>query len=83
MSENNVKKPVGRRTMGGPRPMGGPGALMPGEKAKDFKGTMKKLLSYLGRYKITIIIVFTVSFRTPHNNPLELLDIGYFGIFLN
>jgi len=27
---------------------GGPGALMPGEKSKDFKGTMKKLIAYLG-----------------------------------
>ena len=64
MSDNNVKKPVspaGRRPAGGPRPMGGPGALMPGEKAKDFKGTMKKLLSYLGKYKITIIIVFVFA----------------------
>jgi len=64
VSDNNVKKPVspaGRRPAGGPRPMGGPGALMPGEKAKDFKGTMKKLLSYLGKYKITIIIVFVFA----------------------
>lgn len=29
----------------------GPGA--PVEKAKDFKGTMKKLLQYLGAYKIS------------------------------
>ena len=29
----------------------------PGEKAKDFKGTLKKLLKYLGKYKIAIIIV--------------------------
>ena len=29
---------------------GGPGAnMMPGEKAKDFKGTMGKLISYLGK----------------------------------
>lgn len=40
------------------RPMGGPGALMPGEKAKDFKGTMKKFLGYLGSYKWTILVVF-------------------------
>lgn len=43
--------------MGG-RPMGGPGALMPGEKAKDFKGTMRKLLSYLGNHKWTVLVVF-------------------------
>nr|WP_288722428.1 ABC transporter ATP-binding protein [uncultured Sellimonas sp.] len=33
------------------RPMGA------GEKAKDFKGTMKKLLKYIGRYKIAIVFV--------------------------
>lgn len=33
------------------------GAHMSGEKAKDFKGTFKKLLSYLGRYKIAILLV--------------------------
>ncbi len=36
----------------------GPGAgMMPGEKAKDFKGTFRKLLGYLGRYKIGILAV--------------------------
>lgn len=29
----------------------------PGEKAKDFKGTMRKLLAYIGSYKIAIIFV--------------------------
>ena len=28
-----------------------------GEKAKDFKGTSKKLLKYLGKYKISIAVV--------------------------
>ena len=32
-------------------PMGG------GEKAKDFKGTLRQLLRYMGRYKIGIIVV--------------------------
>ena len=37
---------------------GGPGAgMMPGEKAKDFKGTFRKLLGYMGRYKIGICFV--------------------------
>jgi len=31
--------------------------MMKGEKARDFKGTMRKLLQYLGSYKITILIV--------------------------
>ena len=39
-------------------PMGGRNRVaMPGEKAKDFKGTFKKLLKYLGKYKIAIAIV--------------------------
>ena len=39
----------------------GPGA--PVEKAKDFKGMMKKLLQYLGAYKISIVavIIFAIG----------------------
>ena len=39
-------------------PMGGHGMRGAGEKAKDFKGTMKKLASYLKPYTLSIIIVF-------------------------
>ncbi|MEG0590829.1 MAG: ABC transporter ATP-binding protein, partial [Lachnospiraceae bacterium] len=36
----------------------GPGGhMMPGEKAKDFKGTMKTLLKYISRFKISILFV--------------------------
>ncbi len=46
--------------MGGP--MGGPpGMLMGGEKARDFGGTMRKLLKELRPYRITIIIVFVFA----------------------
>ncbi|MEY8299037.1 ABC transporter ATP-binding protein [Emergencia timonensis] len=39
-------------------PMGGPGAgMMPGEKAKDFRGSFKKLLAYIGKYKFAILVV--------------------------
>ncbi len=42
----------------GPGPGHGPhGPMMAGEKAKDFKGTMKKLMGYMGRYKIGIVLV--------------------------
>ncbi len=38
------------------RPMKhGPG--MPVEKAKDFKGSVKKLIKYMGRYKIAVFVV--------------------------
>ena len=33
------------------------GPMGPGEKAKDFKGTIKKLLKYLGKYKIALVFV--------------------------
>ena len=42
-----------------PGPMGGPGKGQTLEKAKDFKGTTKKLIkNYLSKYKIGLIIVF-------------------------
>ena len=37
------------------KPHGGP--MAPVEKAKDFKGSIKKLVKYIGRYKIAVIIV--------------------------
>ena len=44
----------------GPRgPMGG--GMMPGEKAKDFKGYFRKLLSYIGKYKIGIVAVMILA----------------------
>ncbi|MGI5893379.1 MAG: ABC transporter ATP-binding protein [Candidatus Merdivicinus sp.] len=39
----------------------GPGGMMPGEKAKDFKGTMKKLISYLKKYLPSIILVLVCA----------------------
>lgn len=43
-----------RRGPGGHGPMG---AMMGGEKAKDFKGSFKKLLAYIGRYKFAVLAV--------------------------
>lgn len=43
-----------------PRRMGpghGPGGIAPGEKAKNFRGTVRKLLQYMGRYKIGVFVV--------------------------
>ncbi len=39
-------------------PMGGHRMRAAGEKAKDFKGTMSTLISYLAKYKISILVVF-------------------------
>ena len=45
-----------RRPMRGHGPMGR--GMMPGEKAKDFKGSVGKLLNYMGSYKIALVFVF-------------------------
>ena len=50
MSDQKRPAPMRRGPMGH-GPMGG------GEKAKDFKGTLRQLLRYMGRYKIGIIVV--------------------------
>lgn len=52
---------MARRGMrhGGPMGHGGPG--MAGEKAKDFKGTMKKLMGYLSEFKAAIIFVMVFA----------------------
>jgi ATP-binding cassette subfamily B multidrug efflux pump len=42
----------GRGPMGG-----GPMAMMKGEKPRDFRGTMAKLIQYLGQYRIPILVV--------------------------
>ncbi len=47
-------KPARRMGSGG---HGGPPGMMPGEKAKDFKGSMKKLIQRLSKYKFRFIIV--------------------------
>ena len=55
MSNNQTaNKPPKMRGHG---PMGGPGGRGPAEKAKDVKGTTKKLGQRLSSYKIAIIIV--------------------------
>ncbi len=40
---------------------GGPAGMMPGEKAQDFKGTMGKLMRYLGRYLPAIIVCIVLA----------------------
>ncbi|MBU0511825.1 MAG: ABC transporter ATP-binding protein/permease [Chloroflexi bacterium] len=52
------RKPAGGLMRGrGPMGHGGPMAMMKGDKARDFKGTMRQLIEYLGSYKVAILIV--------------------------
>jgi ATP-binding cassette subfamily B multidrug efflux pump len=42
--------------------MGGPGGMfMPGSKAKDFSGTMRKLVEYLGRHRAALIASMLIA----------------------
>lgn len=49
-TEKTVRRPARRGPMGH-------GPVGSGEKAKNFKGTVKKLLHYMGRYRIAVIAV--------------------------
>ena len=42
-------------------PHGGPGRWANVEKPRDFKGTLAKMLAYLGRYRIALVIVFILA----------------------
>ena len=54
-----------RRRRGGPGGRGGGhgpmGAMLSGEKPKDFKAALRKLLHYLGSFKIVIIAVMVIA----------------------
>ena len=66
MAHNMSRTDAPKRRPGGPGPMGGgghghgPGRVV--EKPKDFKGTMRKLLGYVGKHKIAVFfaIVFAM-----------------------
>ncbi len=54
-SEQKSSKPAIRMGRGGPH------ALRPGEKARDFKGTFKRLVNYLGKYNLLILGVLVIA----------------------
>lgn len=61
--------PGGSRGRSREGPRGGPmGRMMKGDKAKDFKGSMIKLISYLGRYKVIIIIAIIIAIASTAAN---------------
>jgi len=52
-------------------PMRGPAGAMlnaSGETVQDFKGTMKKLIAYMGGYRMTIIVVFVFAIASTAAN---------------
>ena len=65
MSENKARGPV----MGGHRSR----AMNSGEKAKDVKGAMKRLLKYMERYKIRFVLMFLFAIVRSCFWPWETL----------
>lgn len=59
MSEEQKPKPPQRPQAG---QMGGPPRMsLPGEKPKDFKGTLRRLLSYLKPYRLQLLVVLIAA----------------------
>jgi ATP-binding cassette, subfamily B, multidrug efflux pump len=58
----------------------GPGAMMPGEKPKDFKRTMRVFLSYLRPYWIALIIVIVFAIAST---VFAILSPKYLGKMTN
>ncbi len=56
-ADKDVKRRTNRGGMGGGPGHGGG----PVEKAKDFKGTFKRLVKYIGKNKAPILIVFLMA----------------------
>ena len=65
VTEANAAAPAAPAAPSRPRrgPMGGHGhgPMMPGEKAKDFKGTLRKMLAFMGRFKVLLVVVFAFA----------------------
>jgi ATP-binding cassette subfamily B protein len=58
MNAQNQNKAPQQTRRGGPMGFGGGhGVMMKGEKPRDFKGTMLKLVKYLSLYKVSFVIV--------------------------
>ena len=67
--ENQVyRTPQQRRR--GPMDKGPMGGMIGGEKAKDFKGSFRRLLGYIGRYKFAILVVMIFAVASTVFNVL-------------
>lgn len=55
-TKTQIPKPTRQRG-----PMGRMGGMRRGEKAKDFKGTMRQLLGYIGQHKIAVFAAVTFA----------------------
>jgi ATP-binding cassette subfamily B multidrug efflux pump len=74
MSDHNQKPTERRPSFGpgsrrGPFGRGGPMGMMGGDaKVQDFRGTMVKLISYLGRYRVAVLVVLVFAVASTAAN---------------
>jgi ATP-binding cassette subfamily B multidrug efflux pump len=61
MMHNRSDSQSRRPMRGGPMGRGGPMAMMKGDKPRDFKDTMIRLMRYLGAYKISILFAMVIA----------------------
>lgn len=61
--KNQESEPIAARANTQPRRRGpmGRGGMTPGEKAGDFKGSMLKLLAFMGKFKFALGVVFVFA----------------------
>ena len=55
-TKTQIPKPTRQRG-----PMGRMGGMRRGEKAKDFQGTMRQLLGYIGQHKIAVFAAVALA----------------------
>ena len=82
-SSGNAGAPNSRGNAGAPkkivrkkRPGGRAGQMMPGEKARDFKGTMKTLLGYLRPYTLQLVIMLICAIASTLFNIVSPAILG-------
>ncbi len=65
MSDNHLNKNEQHKQASSPPPVrmgrGGRRGMMRGEKARDFKGTIKRLVEYLGKYNLQILVALLIA----------------------
>ncbi|MBP0963180.1 MAG: ABC transporter ATP-binding protein, partial [Oscillospiraceae bacterium] len=70
---------MSRPGFGGPGPGHGrgPGGFVPGEKARDTKGTLRRLLQYMQPYRVILILVVVMTVLSAVAGNLGPRIIGY------
>ena len=74
--EKKNTHPAGNKPGARGRRRGGPAAMMPGEKARDFSGTMRTLLGYLRPYRVRLVIILICAVASTLFNIVSPAILG-------